>query len=767
EEGLEGGGAFMPLSADEECYDFVECNGQLFFFAYKVGGKAGAVDTISGDVERRENGGYQSGAVKTPAAPSAESNEAASGPNQDAEGQSASADSAGTVLSASPDYQATVKFRSRVCRSVLYTDIGETGIIFDDCIVNETYYKDFTVWNRSEIDLYWVLNTVDLSNRQDSSWLKFTDQDTGEVLDDHSSPILAYSHRRVRITFRPREVGEVNYDLQLENANDSGNTVQALIHAVVRSVARDDPLVVSSGNVIDFGDCCAGVWVKQRLVLRNVSELPLEVGFGCDGVGGVVFQLKSDEFLQEGSSQRSLTMEEGEVLLHRLKALTAGGGVGGERGSFRSRAPSETSSRGSSPSRRPGEKLSLQGSAMELLGEGGGSSSPESDDEEVEVQALEKGSVGGVGRNGEEFRRIEELVLRSGTERVIEVCYLPEKEPVTEDYRGGRLMRRQFKVVLSYAHPGKQHKKERKTVQCKARTCTSFISVLPWEVNFGDTDVGTLKSAPIQIQNCSEVAARVEVKFVSKVLNCFRGELVIPPKQSLEVKIDIYPRKVNPDYRKQITVANLLNRDNDQQVEVRSTNIDQHRVTFHSLFYRILTPASTNFIDFGAVVVNSPIVRTFTVDNITKKRLVLELSSSMPDEVMILMRAQRLTVTDSPENASTALQRREKLLESISDRRKITKRTRPENTALGSDAPKCITPSPASGSSMIKLRHHANLADKETDLTNAVSADYLDLASSSVVVGMDGRLSPKRRLTKSVSQTGSLKMIRSQLRERL
>ncbi|KAJ3043675.1 hypothetical protein HDV00_004448 [Rhizophlyctis rosea] len=758
------GGAFMPLSADEECYDFVELNGQLFFFAYKTGFKAGVVEPRQDESGSEEAGSRRNETEKVSllaAAPGENEHTVAS--TNGVDGPHPPSESSGQSVSAAPDYQMTVKFRSRVCRSVLWTDIGETGIIFDDCVVGETYYKDFTVWNRSEIDLFWVLNTVDLSNRQDSSWLKFTDQDTGEALD--GSPIPAYSHRRIRITFRPREVGEVNYDLQLENANDSANTVQALIHAVVRSVAREEALVVSSGNVIDFGDCCAGIWAKQRLVLRNVSEQALEISFSADDPS-VVFQLKSDESFNELADHASLGFEDGDELLDRLKALNLDST--GTRSEY-SRPASETSSRGSSPSRKPSTKVSKSASTAELFEDSGASSSPESDvGEDVDAGQVSDSSRAGVGRNGEEFRRIEELVLRSGTERVVEVCYLPEKEALTEDYRGGRLMRRNFKVVLEYAHPGKQHRRERKTLQCKARTCTSFINVTPKEVNFGDTDVGTLKSAPIQVQNCSEVAARVEFRFVSKVLNCFRGELVIPPKQSLEVKIDIYPRKVNPDYRKQVTIVNLLNRDNDTQVEVRSTNIDQHRVTFHSLFYRILTPQSTNFIDFGAVVVNSPTVRTFTIDNITKKTLVLELTSSMPDDIMILMKSQRAAPTDSPENTSIVLQRREKLLEHISDRRKLGRGGRGDKSVHhhGSDSPKSLTPAATSvggGGGGAKMR-----VLNDFDSESTASAEYLDLASTTHGgLMMDGRLSPKRKMTKSASQTGSLKHIRSQLRDRL
>jgi hypothetical protein len=74
--------------------------------------------------------------------------------------------------------------------------------------------------------------------------------------------------------------------------------------------------------------------------------------------------------------------------------------------------------------------------------------------------------------------------------------------------------------------------------------------VSPALLNFGDTDVGTLKSLPLFIRNCSDLPAKVELQYVSKVLRATGGEIIIPPKQTLETKIDIFPRKVNPEYQK-------------------------------------------------------------------------------------------------------------------------------------------------------------------------------------------------------------------------
>jgi hypothetical protein len=48
------------------------------------------------------------------------------------------------------------------------------------------------------------------------------------------------------------------------------------------------------------------------------------------------------------------------------------------------------------------------------------------------------------------------------------------------------------------------------------------------------------------VTNLSDLEARIEVRYISKILNIIRGEILIPPRQSIEIKVDIYPRKVNP-----------------------------------------------------------------------------------------------------------------------------------------------------------------------------------------------------------------------------
>ena len=670
---------------------------------------------------------------------------------------------------APPDQSLNLKFRSKVCRSILWTDISETGIMFEDCVVGGTYFKDFTIWNKSEIDLYWTLNTQNLGSLTSQFWLKFGDYDTGESLDYKAIP--AYSHRRIRVTFKPKEVGEYNYDLQLENANDTGNIEEIGIHAIVRSVLREETLVVSSGNVLDFGDSVAGAWTKQKLVLRNVSENPLEINFGTEN-DEVLFQLRIEDFVSEFGVE-SKTLHESSLLLAELRQVKydknkPGGSWGmiSRSGSDLSNPASGVSSRTTSPSmermaeghdslKRSTSAANPRGHLREMSemsrGSEGAYGPSAFETAEEESRVVEPRSFGGgVGIDGEHFMQIDELVLKPGTERTIEVCNRPERETNASDYRSGmfswllgkhasltltpigKLIRRNFRILLSYGPLGTNNR-EKKAIQCKARTCTCYIEVTPKVVNFGDTDVGTLRSVPIQIRNCSELAARVELRFISKVLNCFRDEIIIPARQSIEVKLDIYPRKVNPDYRKQITVVNLLNRDNEQIIEVRSCNIDQQRITFHSLFYRIFTPTSTNFIDFGSATINSPTIRSFTIENISRKKLVLSLNSSSPDEFKIYMKG-----TAGSQTKSSRHMRKEKILESIADKKAIRRGT--GDIASGSNAANVVITS--------------NVAKSRSVLESGPenrSTDYLDLASPLLKDVV--RRSPRRKRTYQPEQS--------------
>ncbi|KAJ3076202.1 hypothetical protein HDU98_005086 [Podochytrium sp. JEL0797] len=805
----------------EELHDFCEINGLIFFFAFikpTQDENMASLQNLSLPPLMLPAGG---GSTAT---------------NASIMSSSITSDEGSTALvhqgvstrdSGSPDYQVTVKFRSRVCRSVLWTDIGETGISFDGCLVGSTYFKDFSIWNKSEIDLYWVLNTIDLSNRQNNNWLTFSDYDTAEPL-DFTRPIPSYSQRRIRVTFKPTEPGEFNYDLQLENSNDSaGNTVQALVTADVKAQPTEELLRVEN-SIVDFGDCYTGTLYKQKINVRNLSDGPVDLFLAVEENVDLVFQFKSNSQQQQqqqhagghhhsryafdespgiddtrrmSGSSRRLFGEDGSSVAGGRPILRTGrirelAGLESASMSDLSNPSSSLNSRSSSPNTlQRFNSEALTSSSMDLLdlvgrgrgGGGGGGDDTSSFGGDDDLYGSSFGTMNSEQRrlfakDGEEGTRIEELSLRAGSERSIELCYRPAKDLLSDSIHGGsagsgRLIKRSFRVTLSYMKQG-GNEKERKIVQCKARTCTSIIDVIPKELNFGDTDVGTLKSLPITVLNLSEMFAKVEVQFVSKVLNCHRGELLIPPKQSIEIKLDIYPRKVNPDYCKQITVVNLNNRENDQIVEVKSTHIDKNRVTFHSLFYRILTPGSTNFMDFGSVVLNAPTVRSFSIENTSKKKLVLEVSSSMADEIQIYTKRALPRISDLTQGGGgggtnmDSMSLKEQLIDTLGVRKPGKRIPSDSSNAANTnsneiDDPPYTPTTPNINDIIAQTTNGFENGSSATDTNDSKKPEYLDLASFSKVHGKEAKMSPGRKITTAMMASSSegLQQLRKQYRD--
>jgi len=713
-----------PYNDEDANYSFFEINGLLFFIAYRL-------DTI---LQKQQND------VPVTITENSEDNNESTGDrdninieksidNTDNNTENTDKDKADFVieeinnaLSNIPsDQQLTLKFRSKVCKSVLWIDIGETGIAFDDCVLGGTYFKDFTLWNRSEIDLYWIMNISDTLGNSHVNWLKFFNYDTGEELD--CKPLSAFAHLRIRVQFRPQEIGEFSYDFQIENANNMSNVEETKITSVVRAVKREESLVVSSGNILDFGDCCAGVWTRQQLILRNVSDVPLDISFqGVDAE--VKFKIKIDDINSEDKenglikmyplSSREDSFMSSRSALSEINKITGmsndiqnspisstmvsptntnildtsspsinATGLGlfnNQNMNEYSVQTSEVNSRVSSPN-MDSQPNSLLNNTFLLSSEKRSQSDvlnyikwTEKINEErrITINSMYNNDLYtdyDEGEKSNDYVQTEEIILKPRNEKTVLVYYRPEQKELTANYSAGRLTKQTFKIILHYSS-SKMQQKEKKKITCRARSCTSFIEVQPKVVNFGDTNVGTLRSLPIKIYNRSELSAKVELRFISKVLNCIRGPYEIPARQSLEVKIDIYPRKVNPDYRKQITIVNHLNKNNNQNVEVQSTNIDKHGVTFHSLFYRIITSNSTNFIDLGDVILNSPAIRTFSISNISKKPLVLLLTSSLSEIGIYVENIEEIKTTHHKTESAITTERRKKILENMAEKRR-------------------------------------------------------------------------------------------------
>lgn len=130
--------------------------------------------------------------------------------------------------------------------------------------------------------------------------------------------------------------------------------------------------------------------------------------------------------------------------------------------------------------------------------------------------------------------------------------------------------------------------------------CTSIVKLSTPELNFGDCNIGSHKSASVDIMNLSDLPALVTSYVTSTVLS-FKSNVervLIPPRQSYRLDIDLVPLKINLNYRKQISIDNFYNKENQQVLEVRAKIMDRHHVLLHSLYYKLHTPSTNNFLNF-------------------------------------------------------------------------------------------------------------------------------------------------------------------------
>jgi hypothetical protein len=193
-------------------------------------------------------------------------------------------------------YVETVTFRANVCRSLLSVDVDE--LYFDECLPGNTYIKDFTVWNRSEIPLWFRLQ----SSAPDFSVIDCTLFDTNERISADGQRVANYSHCHIRVTFKAQDVGEDEYSLEIENVNDERNIETITVHSVTTrglnregiSIREKDSDTPGGCHVVDFGDCYSGLAVAKRLVVKNNGQKPVHIWLSSDCTDEISFELLTE-----------------------------------------------------------------------------------------------------------------------------------------------------------------------------------------------------------------------------------------------------------------------------------------------------------------------------------------------------------------------------------------------------------------------------------------------------------------------------------------
>jgi hypothetical protein len=183
----------------------------------------------------------------------------------------------------------TLPLKGRLCCSAMSLDRNE--LAFDDCEPNQTYVKEFSVWNRSEISLAFHLG-VSANDGVLECWNYDTNTEgSGQ------SVVPAYDHRRVQVRFKPTQIGERNFQLYLENKNNPENFLTVDIATSVTKEPREKLLLVTSDQgdpipsdgLLQLGDCYTGVAVRRILRVQNLSDGILDLLLTSDHPDEVTF----------------------------------------------------------------------------------------------------------------------------------------------------------------------------------------------------------------------------------------------------------------------------------------------------------------------------------------------------------------------------------------------------------------------------------------------------------------------------------------------
>ncbi|KAJ2501310.1 hypothetical protein GGH96_002009 [Coemansia sp. RSA 1972] len=521
-----------------------------------------------------------------------------------------------------------VALRASTCRSVLEMDPPTSRIYVDDCVIGRTYERALRVRNASAIGLDWTMTVVETTDPSLSA-LQLLDSDMRPLSGGH---LGARGDTQVLVRYTPHAAGEFLSRFLVENSNDPSSLRYWVFRARVSQRQKPRRVELLSDPDISFGDCTSGVWYSRDIRFKNVSDTPVVMRLRVEGnTAGLTMK---SAVRADGASASEPNAADADAPLPTLSELIS------------SRRPSIADD-------NPSDALT----ATDDVGSEGGSAELSS-----RVTPADDSTLAGDGvRTGESGRRFvararaarghkaalfDEMLIKPGAVRTMTLSLLGNPVSSTS-VSAGQFERQSFTLFgesstavgtqpTAAPPPGtasnSERNAERLSIPCTANMCTPFVRVVPPLLDFGSVDVGTLKSLYLRVENLSQVAATVQCKLESKVITCTRAPITIAPQQSVSVRVDSYPRRVNARYRKQIIVRNIHNRLNDSVVEVRSTHVDRRRVAFHNLFYQTLVPANEqNFVDFGLVPLNARSLRRVNLRNVCRCPLAIEVAADAAD----------------------------------------------------------------------------------------------------------------------------------------
>jgi hypothetical protein len=220
--------------------------------------------------------------------------------------------------------------------------------------------------------------------------------------------------------------------------------------------------------------------------------------------------------------------------------------------------------------------------------------------------------------------------------------------------------KKKFDVEL-IAQSANRTNSQRVVVRCSAMLYTSSIVVSQRSVNFGDCQVGQSKRYTLQIENQSPLQGKIVVQLRSKIIQIegishaikhagreLREEFTIAPSASLPLTLKITPQRVNPMYRKQLTIINASNPAEDRQViNIEANNMAPLDAKLHDELYSWKCDLGGNSDNnngsstdaVGAhrgsstllAISNVPLLVPYSVQSKVNREVILNLRSSSPE----------------------------------------------------------------------------------------------------------------------------------------
>ncbi|GMF16773.1 unnamed protein product [Phytophthora lilii] len=417
-------------------------------------------------------------------------------------------------------------------------------------------------------------------------------------------------------------------------------------------------------NTTDFGDCYTGIASSKVILMRNMTEVALHVELTSDRPKEVTFELK----LQQNRSRVSRAPRADDLLspTNSNDGLSLKGSLSPDG----AKAPLSFSNMDAygldsdeEVDDNEEEFQQTKGSSFEENPMGDADDLDDDFEFDREPRALPqsplgspkmRGSRGSADLRKKTFRtkgkksskvpsRVRDLAYDSGVDSNLEGLYGENSDSV--DLKAARLTKQTFRVSFrcflmqgawQQAQSRVYDRTLGKSIHIRARTCTSMVTVTPSILHLGDCNIGELKSSSCMLTNHSELPTVVKPLVTSKVISTVpNDDMMLGPKQSTELKIEIIPRKTNPNYSRLISIINMKNKSNIPQICVRSSNMDAHHVIYHSLFYKLLTQSRSAFLNFEHVTFNSVGIQVFDLENITNAPLHLNIQSSAPSKVRL------------------------------------------------------------------------------------------------------------------------------------